>query len=164
MDLVKRDDHRGLLADIETVRQILADNPTFIKAVHSVVLPRPKRLELGSMLDDHLEFQPLWSSLFEILVHKHRFNILPAVLECIEAAIHAENDEVKVELVLARDHSDNVLAQISRLLQNILKHKVILSATVDPSLIGGFTASTHSMLVDASLRDNLERFAGRKTQ
>ena len=163
MSLVEVADHNTLLDDIAVLRQVLGDNPGFVKAVHSIVLPRHKRLELIGMLDDHIGHQKLWRSLFEILVHKHRFNILSDVLDSIEAAIHLENDEVKVDLVLARDHGESVRGQISRLLEAILHHKVILSSSIDPKLIGGFVARTRSMLVDASLKDNLVRFASRKT-
>ena len=163
MSLVEQDDHGSLLQDIESIRGILSANPDFVKTVHSVVLPRARRLELVHMLDEHIRHQKLWNSLLEILVHKHRFNILSDVLDSIEAAIHAENDEVKVNLTLARDHGDTVHAHITRLLQDILQHKVILNTTVDPAIIGGFVARTRSMLVDASLRDNLARFASRKT-
>lgn len=163
MSLVDQADHNTLLDDIDVLRRILADNPDFVKAVHSVVLPRKQRLELVGMLDDHIGHQKLWRSLFEILVQKHRFNILSDVLDSVEDAIRLENDEVAVDLELARKHGEEVHNHIRLLLQDILGHKVVLKEKIEPEHLGGFVARTCSMLVDASLRDNLARFASRKT-
>lgn|GEM_PF-3562278 len=163
MSLVESADHKSLLNDIDELRFILEKAPDFIKTIHSVVLPRKMRIELVGLLDEHVSHQELWSSLFSVLVHKHRFNILPDVLDAVEMQIHAENDEVKVRLTLARPHREAVMDNIRRLLEDILQHRVILKTSVDPAIGGGFVARTRSMLVNASLQDNLERFASRKT-
>jgi F-type H+-transporting ATPase subunit delta len=45
---------------------------------------------------------------------------------------------------------------ISRRLGEIVEHKVVIDAQVDPSIIGGFIARIGDTLIDGSIRQRLE--------
>lgn len=66
-----------------------------------------------------------------------------------QTALHIE-----VVTALALDNGDK--EWLSSQFEEIVGHKVIIEAKVDPSIIGGFKAKIGDMLIDASIRNRLE--------
>jgi len=66
-----------------------------------------------------------------------------------QTALHAE-----VVTALPLDGEDK--EWLSRQLEEIVGHKVMIDAKVDPSIIGGFKAKIGDMLIDGSIRSKLE--------
>lgn len=66
-----------------------------------------------------------------------------------QTALHAE-----VVTALRLDGEDK--EWLSRQLEQMVGHKVIIDAKVDPSIIGGLKAKIGDMLIDGSIRSRLE--------
>ncbi|HVP81007.1 MAG TPA: ATP synthase F1 subunit delta [Thermodesulfobacteriota bacterium] len=60
------------------------------------------------------------------------------------------------EVIAAMPLIDEDREAISRRLGEIVEHKVVIDAQVDPSIIGGFIARIGDMLIDGSIRQRLE--------
>ena len=66
-----------------------------------------------------------------------------------ETALHAQ-----VVTAFPLDGEDK--EWLSRQLEELVEHKLIIDAKVDPSIIGGFKAKIGDTLIDASIRSKLE--------
>jgi F-type H+-transporting ATPase subunit delta len=72
--------------------------------------------------------------------------------QLVDAHRGVERAEVTAALPLTEENQD----AISRRLENIVQHKVVVDAHVDPSILGGFIARVGDTLIDGSLRQRLE--------
>ena len=73
--------------------------------------------------------------------------------------LYRENNGIaRVEIVTATELGDNEINAIIDVVKNQLKGKTIeLSKRVDPSLIGGFMVDVDSRVLDASVKNQLEK-------
>lgn len=143
--------------DIQRLDQIFAANPDQVKSVNSPLYPLQSRLDLTAEISKKLHNSQIWENLFEILIHKHRFDIICEILLELEAAIMAQNNQIKVQLTVAHEHPEKVTADIKQTIQDILQKDLKLQIKFDPTIIGGFVAQTDSLLIDGSIRNNLAK-------
>jgi F-type H+-transporting ATPase subunit delta len=102
------------------------------------------------------EINPLALKLALLLVNKgllrHGNNILQQYNKLLDAHRGVEHAKVTVALPLV----DEDQKAISRRLEKIVDHKVVIDAQVDPSIIGGFIVRVGDTLIDGSIRQRLE--------
>ena len=67
---------------------------------------------------------------------------------------------VELELTTARP----LTASLKEMISDLFAKKVELTEKVDPTLIGGFVAKTHDMIMDASIKGRLNQFKQALTQ
>ncbi len=152
---LKETEINSILADIELMSSSLRDEPKLVEAVNSYLFPLNKRMDIALAMTQKLENNELWKNLFNILIKKHRFNIITVILQDLENKIFNKKNQIKVGLVIAHELSESVLDSISIKLKEILKKDVILDINIDPEILGGFVASTDSLLIDGSIKNNL---------
>ncbi|MCK5051325.1 MAG: ATP synthase F1 subunit delta [Candidatus Cloacimonetes bacterium] len=148
-------DINSILADVEIMSSSIKTEPELVDAVNSYLFPQDKRLEIALSMTLKLKNTELWKNLFGILIKKHRFNIVIDILQDLENKILDKKNQVKVELTIAHDLSEDVLDSISVTLKDILGKDVILDVKINPDILGGFVATTDSLLIDGSIKNNL---------
>ena len=145
----------SILADVEIMSSSIKTEPELVNAVNSYLFPQNKRMEIALSMTQNLKNSKLWENLFGILIKKHRFNIVTDILQDLENKILDKKNQVKVSLTIAHDLPDDVLNSISEKLKDILEKDVILDVKIDPEILGGFVATTDSLLIDGSIKNNL---------
>ena len=146
---------KSILVDVEIMNSSIKTEPELIRAVNSYLFPANKRLEIALSMTQKLKNTELWKNLFSILIKKHRFNIITEILQDLENKILDKHNKIKVGLAIAHKLPENVINSISLKLKNILEKNVILETKIDPDILGGFVATTDSLLIDGSIKNNL---------
>lgn len=147
----------SILADIEIMSNSISTEPKLVNAVNSLLFPLNKRMEIALDMTQKLKNTELWKNLFGILIKKHRFIIVTDILQDLENKILDKKNQVKVGLTIAHDLSEDVLDSISVTLKDILGKDVILNVIINPEILGGFVATTDSLLIDGSIKNNLAK-------
>ena len=145
----------SLLEDINSLNAIFSQDPSLIKSFDSFLYPLKKRIDLALNVADKLNNENIWKNLFQILIKKHRFTIIPDILIDLEERILDSRNQIKVTLKIAHEQTDNILNDIVEVIKDILKKDVVLDIEIDPEIIGGFVAKTNSILIDGSIKNNL---------
>jgi len=145
--------------DIQLLEIAFFQHPDYVKSIDSLLYPLKKRLALAKEVTSKLVNTELWKNLFDILVRKHRFSIISDILLELDHAILDRNNMVKVQLIIAHEHSKSVMQNIEDNIKKILKKEIEFKVSIDPSLIGGFVAQTESILIDGSIKNNLVKLA-----
>ena len=114
-------------------------------------------MKIALDMTQNLKNTNMWKNLFGILIKKHRFNIITDILQDMENMILDKKNQIKVELTIAHDLPETVLDSISAKLKDILRKDIILETKIDPEILGGFVATTDSLLIDGSIKNNLVR-------
>ena len=155
MSDLKENEINSILADVELMSRSIQKEPKLVDFVNSYLYPIDKRLEIALELTRKLKNSKLWENLFSILIKKHRFNIISVILKDLENKIFSEKKQIKVKLVVAHELPKDVLDSISNKLKEILEKDVVLNINIEPEILGGFVATTDSLLIDGSIKNNL---------
>lgn len=144
-----------MLADTELMSDTLQKEPQLTKAVNSYLLPMDKRMKVALEIAENFTNSKIWKNLFKILIKKHRFNILTVILQDLEDRILEDKNQIKVKLTIARKLQEPILKTISEKLRSIIEKDIILKIDIDPVILGGFVATTESLLIDGSIKNNV---------
>ena len=152
------EDSTSFLNDISLLNKFFSDNPEVIKTADSLLYPPKRRIEIIKEISRISNNQKIWNNLFHLLVQKHKFIIIREILTELESIILEKKKQEKVHLKIAHKHPDEVLKKMKSIIADIIKKDLILDITIDPDIIGGFIASTESLVIDGSIRNNLIKF------
>jgi F-type H+-transporting ATPase subunit delta len=133
------------------------DSPDSINTMDSLLYPIKSRINIAVDISNNLKNKEIWQNLFVLLIKKHRFSLISAILFDFESTILSSRNQIKVRLKIAHQHSPETIEKIKVKLEKLFKYKIIFNKIIDPSIIGGFVAETGSMQIDGSIKHNLIR-------
>ncbi|MBC8385985.1 MAG: F0F1 ATP synthase subunit delta, partial [Candidatus Cloacimonetes bacterium] len=98
--------------DISSLKKIFLQFSEITKKIDSYLYPFIERKKIAGEIAKELENKKLWKNLFELLVQKHKFSIIPDILIELENMILEINNQVKVTLKIAHELSDDAIERI----------------------------------------------------
>lgn len=139
----------------------LVRNPELSAAWNNPLLTAPERRQLTAVLREQLNWSPLFSQFLEYLAEHKRLRELAAIRDHYERLLDEALNRTRARIVTALALSESQMEQIVQLLQQRTGKTVLLTASEDPSLIGGFVVEVEGKVFDASVANLLDLFAAR---
>ncbi len=144
------------------MREALAD---FAKAIEDtpelrLVLRNPQlepQAKAGILSDLVGDEDVLFRNFLQLVAEKGRAGEIEEIAHEFERLMAREERRLTVELITARELSDDEAGQIIGQIEQAAGRKVEATRSVDPNLIGGFVLQAGSYRADASIRGRLER-------
>ena len=93
----------------------------------------------------------------ELLAEKHRMPAIFRIRRTFEELVAEELKQLEVNVTSAIELDDKVVKQVGDEIEKQTGRKVELSSTVDDSILGGLVLRVGNMVLDASLRNRLEK-------
>jgi F-type H+-transporting ATPase subunit delta len=93
----------------------------------------------------------------ELLAERHRMPVIFRVRRDLDALWAEENKLLPVSVTSAVELDDELVSDIGKRIEEQAGRRVELSSSVDPDLLGGLVVRVGNMVLDASLRNRLER-------
>jgi F-type H+-transporting ATPase subunit delta len=93
----------------------------------------------------------------EMLAERHRMPVLPRIRREVEALWAEENEVLPVSVTSAVELDDKLVKGIGKQIEEQTGRRVELSAGVDENVIGGLMVRVGNMVLDATVRNRLER-------
>ena len=93
----------------------------------------------------------------ELLAERHRMPVIFRVRRDFDALWAEENKLLPVSVTSAVELDDALVSDIGKRIEEQAGRRVELSSSVDPDLLGGLVVRVGNMVLDASLRNRLER-------
>jgi F-type H+-transporting ATPase subunit delta len=93
----------------------------------------------------------------EMLAERHRMPVLPRIRREFEALWAEENQVLPVSVTSAVELDDKLVKGIGKQIEEQTGRRVELSSNVDPNVLGGLTVRVGNMVLDATVRNRLER-------
>jgi F-type H+-transporting ATPase subunit delta len=106
---------------------------------------------------DH--FSVKFTHFITVLADNERLSLLPEIQAMFARLRQAEEKELAVEVVSAIELSADQKERMSTALAKRFDRNIELHATVDPALIGGAVIHTGDMVIDGSIRGELNKLA-----
>jgi F-type H+-transporting ATPase subunit delta len=93
----------------------------------------------------------------KLLAERHRMPVLPRIRRRFESLWAEENRLLPVNVTAAVELDDELVKGIGERIEEQTGRKVELSSDVDPEVLGGLVVRVGNMVLDASVRNRLER-------
>jgi F-type H+-transporting ATPase subunit delta len=140
--------------DLEGLISALGDSELLLRALVNPALPREaKRRVLARLLE---QADPLARNAVLVLADHGRLELL-VDLQTAYAELAAEDEQIlTVEITTAVELRKKDLDALTKRITDAVGRRAQVTATVDPTLIGGLVLRARNVLVDASVKRRLE--------
>jgi F-type H+-transporting ATPase subunit delta len=149
--------HAKLSDEVRTLSNEIGQSPELTRALLTPIHPRAERKgvvgELGQKLGLSVEIR----AAAEILVDENRLQILPALSEALQKLCDEEIGRVTARVVSARPLDAAAQREIQQALSRRVNADVTIEFSVEAELIGGVVARIGDLLLDGSIRTQLEQ-------
>jgi len=143
--------------DLADLAQLMETSRDFREVLENPVFPREEKKRVAGLILDKLGTDVMVRNFVNLLIDRKRINQLLG----IEKAFGSEVDEIRgitrgeVSSAIALDAGalDRITASLSKMTGKM----VILTPTVDPSLIGGLVAKVGDTVLDGTIRTQLNQ-------
>jgi ATP synthase F1 delta subunit len=93
----------------------------------------------------------------ELLIEKHRMPVVFRIRREFDALWAEENKQLEVSVTSAIELDDEVVKQIGKAIEKRTGREVNLTSRVDDAILGGLVLQVGNMVLDASIRNRLEK-------
>lgn len=142
--------------DFRTIEQAIDDSRPLQRMLASPIVDSDKKIAVlreifgGKVSDDVMRF-------LDVLSEKGRDPLLRDVAMAFRNMLGDERGIVSADVVVAEDLDDRLKQEIQSRLASMTGKQVEARFRVDSSLVGGFTAKIADKMIDASVRNQLDR-------
>lgn len=160
---------RALFAEAQKANQLLAcqqgleeivrvglKKPSLRQVLsHPSISADEKKGMMHSVMSEYAT--PLLERFVALLVRKHRFDLLPAILQEFKREVDVFQNIQSLKVRTALPMTETQQKALEARMEKWLGAKVRMEIQVDPSLIGGIVVQTRDLVLDESLKSQLKR-------
>lgn len=146
-------------SDLARLSDALNESDDLRNATTNPQLSRERQGKVMGALAKHLGLGELTASFLGVLAVNRRLSALPDMIAAFKAIAAAQRGEVTATVSSAHPLTDAQLAALKGKLTARQGRTVMLSADVDPDLLGGLVVTIRSQRIDASIRTRLNTLA-----
>jgi len=161
-EVIEHEEYHICLNDAENLKALFIEQPELIEILKTSLVSKEQKTLLIREVIDNLHFSEMWEKLFFLLIHHNRFHKIVNILKELENEVYKKQNALVVSLKLAHKQDKSTTDKIIAYLEGIYKKEVIADIEYDPELLGGFYAESETMIVDGSLKNNLNIFVTKK--
>jgi len=142
--------------DMEFFLRTLRENPTLKAVLKNPILGPDKKSGILTQLFSS-RLHPMIMSFFAIVVRKGRSEVLFETAKEFINAYNIRKNIVKATVTSAAPLSQENIKQVEQVIKESTHGEIILTARVDPSLIGGFVLKVGDKQFDTSISTQLNK-------
>jgi F-type H+-transporting ATPase subunit delta len=149
--------HAKLLEEVRTLVAEITGNAELARVLLTPIHPRAERKGVIQELAQRLGLSVEIRAAAEILVEENRLQIRPAICDALQKLCDDEIGRVTAQVTSARPLDDAAQQEIRQALSRRVNADVAIEFSVDPELIGGVVARIGDVLLDGSIRTQLQQ-------
>ncbi|QFT78380.1 F0F1 ATP synthase subunit delta [Erythrobacter sp. THAF29] len=146
-------------SDLEKLAAALNESDDLKAVTTNPQLSREVQGQAVAAVAKHLGLAELTANFLGVLADNRRLSALPDMIAAFKAIAAAQRGEVTATVTSAHPLADSQLAELKSKLTAREGRTVMLSADVDPDLLGGLVVTIGSKRIDASIRTRLNSLA-----
>lgn len=125
-------------------------------ALSNPLYPLEVRQKVMAGIADAAGADALLTLFLNLLVEKKRISVLPEVASQMRDMLDREEHISHASVTSAVELDSALLGKIQVMLEKITGNKVLLETQIDPSIIGGMVAKVGDLVLDGSIRTQLQ--------
>ncbi len=141
---------------LHAVAEAMATMPEVKDGLTNFLYPVDVRCKVMAHIADSLGACQVIKNFLDLVVQKKRAAFLPEIAEAFQVLIDAQRNICQGTVVSAMPLSQELNDKVQATLEKITGKKVVLSSKVDPSIIGGIIAKVGDLVLDGSIRSQLQ--------
>jgi len=145
---------------LKAVAGLFKTNPEVEDALTNPLYPLDVRDKAMAAIVKSMEADTIMGNFLHLLVEKKRATILPEIAEEFQIMVDDVKNISHGSVVTAVELDTGLQNKIQATLEKITGKKVELTASVDPSIIGGMIAKVGDLVLDGSIRTQLASLKG----
>ncbi len=146
------DDYNKTLKDMAG---LFASTPEVQDALTNPMYPLEARAKVMEYLIGKMKASKVMANFFNLLVQKKRADNLPEIAEQFQSLVDADKNISRGTVVSATELTSALSKKVQETLEKITGKQVVLTAQVDPSIIGGIVAKVGDLVLDGSIKSQL---------
>jgi len=142
--------------DIQALETVFGANPGLSRALQNPMNKLEDRLSLMDEISRRVKASPAVSKFMDILVETRNITLIKEIAEAYARLDDQRTGRLRATIEAPETLSEEVLGEIRGRLAEITGKDIVLSFSVDPSLIGGLVVRLENTVIDGSIRTQLE--------
>jgi F-type H+-transporting ATPase subunit delta len=140
---------------IGSFAELIKKNPDISEAISSPRYPVEKRWSILEAILKKSNYNPVVTNFLKLLCEKKRFAIVAEVAEYYIKLCDEKDNVAQVFIKTAVPLNDDYVKRICTKFEKLLKKRTIPVVQIEPALIGGIVTSVGDLVLDGSLRAQL---------
>lgn len=154
---LEKDATKEVYEQMKHLSKSFVEVPSLQKAVDNPYLPS-KDKEKVLLTAAGAKSQSIYAKFIELIVKNNRENFIKGMAIAYQSLYRKENGIAQVEITSAKPLTDTELDKIKKVITNYENGKVLeFTQKVDSDIIGGFIVKIDSVLLDASIKNELKK-------
>ena len=148
----KIEDYSEILA---AIAKLYHESPLVMESLTNPLYPLETRQKVIAKIAQSVKSDAIMERFLALLVEKKRADILPDIAHEMQVMVDREKNISHGTVVSAIELDASLKVKIQAALERITGKKVTLETHVDPSIIGGIIAKVGDLVLDGSIRTQL---------
>ena len=140
-----------------SIINLISKSEDFSSLVKDPTNKKEDQLKVILKISEKFNLNDLLTKFLSFLISKRRFFYLEKILKNFIETCSKKRGEIKAELIVAKDLSENEINNIKAELTKNFDSKIKLNYKNDPSLIGGLIVQVGSTMIDTSIKNKLQQ-------
>jgi F-type H+-transporting ATPase subunit delta len=140
---------------LQGVAGLFTSNPEVEDALTNPLYPLDTREKVMVSIIESTGADKITGNFLNLLVQKKRAEILPEIAEQFKIMVDEDKNISHGTVVSAIELDSELQGKVQATLEKLTGKKVELTASVDPSIIGGIIAKVGDLVLDGSIRTQL---------
>ncbi|MDR2550636.1 MAG: F0F1 ATP synthase subunit delta [Desulfobulbus sp.] len=124
-------------------------------AVTNPLYPVDVREKVMAKIAESVQADTIMANFLKLLIAKKRADIIPDIAEAMQAMVDKDQNISHGTIVSAIELNGDLMTKIQATLEKLTGNRVILETQVDPSIIGGIIAKVGDLVLDGSIKTQL---------
>lgn len=124
-------------------------------ALNNPLYPLDVRQKVMAKIAESVQADAIMTSFLNLLIEKKRADILPDIAIELQMMVDKDQNISHGSIISAIELDQTLLGKIQATLEKLTGNKVILETQVDPSIIGGIIAKVGDLVLDGSIKTQL---------
>lgn len=143
--------------DLANLSQLMATSRDFREVLINPVFTKEDKKKLAGLILQNAEADPMVINFLNVLIDRKRVDQLEGIEKAYRAKVDALQGITRGEVTSAEPIADKDLNKVVDALSRISGKKVIITTKVEPMLIGGLVAKVGDMVLDGTIRTQLNQ-------
>ncbi len=155
----ERGNTQAFLAELDSLVEAAQSTPAAQRVLFTPLHPRAERRALIRAIAERLGVAQELRALGQLLIDENRMPLLPAIRDSLRTLVERAAGRVDAFVQTARPLTDAQRSRLQSALSRRARADVQLHVEVQPDLIGGVVVRMGDLLLDGSLRTELNSLA-----
>jgi F-type H+-transporting ATPase subunit delta len=151
----EQDKYEAYNEALSAIAALYDESPDVGDSLTNPLYPMEARQKVMAKIAEAANADNMLAAFLNLLVEKHRAGILPDIAQEMQIMVDSAQGISHGSVVSAVELDEALLEKIQATLEKITGNKVLLETEVDSSIIGGIIAKVGDLVVDGSIRTQL---------